>query len=231
MDFVYICRSGENEELRYSIRSVIYSFPDAKVWIVGGKPEWYKGNYVPVEQNHNKYTNALNNLTTLCKTEQISNNFILMNDDFFIIKKIDKIDYFHGGLLSGKIDKYVKITGSSLYIKKLIQTNTRLNERGINKPLDYELHTPMPMERDKLLTIIKKYPSCLWRSMYGNIFEVGGSQMQDVKVYTNRRHLARSNEITEHSIFLSTEDQAFEGIQSKILNKLFLHPSACEIVK
>ena len=218
MDFVYICRSGENEELRYSIRSVLHSFPDAKIWLVGGKPDWYKGNYVSVEQNHNKYTNAINNLTTLCKTEQISNNFILMNDDFFIIKKIDKIDYSHGGLLSGKIDKYVKITGSSLYIKKLIQTNTRLNERGINKPLDYELHTPMPMERDKLLTIIKKYPSCLWRSMYGNIFEVGGSQMQDVKVYTNRRHLARSNEITEQSIFLSTEDQAFAGIQNKILN-------------
>lgn len=231
MDFVYICRSGENEELRYSIRSVLHSFPDAKVWLVGGKPDWYEGNYVSVEQNHNKYTNAINNLTTLCNTEQISNNFILMNDDFFIIKKIDKIDYSHGGLLSGKIDKYVKITGSSLYIKKLIQTNTRLNERGINKPLDYELHTPMPMERDKLLTIIKKYPSCLWRSMYGNIFEVGGSQMQDVKVYTNRRHLARSNEITEQSIFLSTEDQAFAGIQNKILNNLFLEPSRYELIK
>jgi hypothetical protein len=231
MDFVYICRSGENEELRYSIRSVLHSFPDAKVWLIGGKPDWYKGNYVSVEQNHNKYTNAINNLTTLCKTEQISNSFILMNDDFFIIKKIDKIDYSHGGLLSGKIDKYVKITGSSLYIKKLIQTNTRLSERGINKPLDYELHTPMPMERDKLLTIIKKYPSCLWRSMYGNIFQVGGLQMQDVKVYTNRRHLSRSNEITEHSIFLSTEDQAFEGIKIKILNNLFLEPSAYEILK
>jgi hypothetical protein len=67
--------------------------------------------------------------------------------------------------------------------------------------------------------------------MYGNIFEVGGSQMQDVKVYTNRRHFARSNEITEHSIFLSTEDQAFEGIKTKILNNLFLEPSAYEILK
>jgi hypothetical protein len=55
--------------------------------------------------------------------------------------------------------------------------------------------------------------------------------MQDVKVYTNRRYLARSNEITEHSIFLSTEDQAFKGIQSKILNNLFLDPSVYEIVK
>jgi hypothetical protein len=89
----------------------------------------------------------------------------------------------------------------------------------------------MPMEKDKLYIILKKYPSCLWRSMYGNIFEVSGSQMEDVKVYTNRRHLARSNEITEHSIFLSTEDQAFEGIKTKILNNLFLEPSNYEILK
>ena len=231
MDFVYICRDGDNEELRYSIRSVLHSFPDAKVWVVGGKPNWYSGNHIPIEQNHNKYTNALNNLQAVCNSDEISNNFILMNDDFFIIKKIDKIEHFHGGLLLDKIDRYVKITGSSLYIKKLILTNSRLIENGIKLPYDYELHTPMPMEKDKLYIILKKYPSCLWRSMYGNIFEVSGSQMEDVKVYTNRRHLARSNEITEHSIFLSTEDQAFEGIKTKILNNLFLEPSNYEILK
>jgi hypothetical protein len=231
MDFVYICRDGQNEELRYSIRSVLHSFPDARVWVIGGKPNWYSGNYIPVEQNHNKYTNALNNLQALCNSNEIPNDFILMNDDFFIIKKIDKIEHFHGGLLLDKIDKYVKITGSSLYIKKLILTNSRLIENGIKLPYDYELHTPMPMEKDKLYIILKKYPSCLWRSMYGNMFEVSGSQMEDVKVYTNRRHLARSNEITEHSIFLSTEDQAFEGIKTKILNNLFLEPSNYEILK
>jgi hypothetical protein len=228
MDFVYICRDGDNEELRYSIRSVLHSFPDAKVWVVGGKPNWYSGYHIPIEQNHNKYTNALNNLHAICNSDKISNNFILMNDDFFIIKKIDNIDYFYSGLLLDKINKYVKITGSSLYIKKLILTNNRLIENGINKALDYELHTPMLMEKDKLLTIIKKYPSCLWRSMYGNMFEVGGSQMEDVKIYVNRRHLLRSNEITERSVYLSTEDAAFKGVFDKVLNNLFQNKSIYE---
>lgn len=228
MDFVYICRDGDNEELRYSIRSVINSFPDAKVWLVGGKPKWYSGNYIPVEQNHNKYTNALNNLQALCNSDKIPNNFILMNDDFFIIKKIDKIEHFHGGLLLDKIDRYVKITGSSLYIKKLILTNSRLIQNGIELPYDYELHTPMPMEKDKLCLILKKYPSCLWRSIYGNIYNVGGTKINDVKVYTNRRHLARSNEITEKSIYLSTEDQAFKGILDKVLSNMFISPTQYE---
>jgi hypothetical protein len=231
VDFVYICKPGDNEELRYSIRSVINSFPEAKIWLVGGKPDWYSGNHIHVDQRHHKYANAINNLHALCIAEEISNEFVLMNDDFFIIKKINKIDQFYNGLLSEKIDNYTKITGSSMYIRKLILTNTRLIEQGITNPYDYELHIPMVMEKDKLLPIIKKYPNCLWRSMYGNIYNVGGTQMEDVKVYTNPRHLARSKEITDNSTFMSTEDQAFNMMLDKILSKLFTTKSSYEEVK
>jgi hypothetical protein len=151
-----------------------------------------------------------------------------MNDDFFIIKPIEKIDQFYNGLLSDKIDRYVKITGSSMYIKKLMLTQTRLVDQGIQNPYDYELHIPMPMEKDKLNTIIKKYPSCLWRSMYGNIYSVGGSQMDDVKVYINKKHLERSSHIRDTSVFLSTEDQAFKMMLDVILLKLFPTPSKYE---
>ena len=228
MDFVYICRSGDNEELRYSIRSVIHSFPDAKVWLVGGKPDWYSGNHIEINQNHHKYANAINNINAICDSEGISNEFVLMNDDFFIIKKIDKIDNFYNGLLSEKIDRYTKITGSSMYIKKLIMTKTRLVDQGIESPLDYELHVPMIMQKNKLKVIISKYPSCLWRSMYGNIYSVGGSQMEDVKFYVNQKHAARSKEITEESTFLSTEDQSFGLALSRVLIKLFPEPSNYE---
>jgi hypothetical protein len=231
VDFVYICKPGNNEELRYSIRSVINSFPEAKIWLVGGKPDWYSGNHIHVDQRHHKYANAINNLHALCSAEEISNEFVLMNDDFFIIKKINKIDQFYNGLLSEKIDNYTKITGSSMYIRKLILTNTRLIEQGIANPYDYELHIPMVMEKDKLLPIIKKYPNCLWRSMYGNIYNVGGTQMEDVKVYTNPRHLPRSKEITDNSTFMSTEDQAFNIMLDKILSKLFTTKSSYEEVK
>jgi len=228
MDFVYICKPGDNEELRYSIRSVLYSFPDANIWLVGGKPSWYSGNYIHVDQKHHKYANAINNLHAICDSNEISEEFVLMNDDFFIIKKIDKIDQFYNGLLSTKIDRYTQITGSSMYIKKLIMTRIRLVDCGIENPLDYELHIPMVMEKEKLKNIILKYPSCLWRSMYGNIYNVGGSEMEDVKIYVNKKHSARSNEITEHSTFLSTEDQAFGLAFNKVLNKMFKDPTIYE---
>jgi hypothetical protein len=84
------------------------------------------------------------------------------------------------------------------------------------------------MEKEKLKHIILKYPSCLWRSMYGNIYAVGGSQMEDVKIYTNKKHSARSNEIAEHSVFLSTEDQAFGLALDKVLYRMFSSPTIHE---
>ena len=97
-------------------------------------------------------------MNAICDSEEISEEFVLMNDDFFIIKKIDKIDNFYSGLLSEKIDKYTRITGSSMYIRKLIMTRTRLMEQGIDSPLDYELHVPMVMQKNKLKAIISKNP-------------------------------------------------------------------------
>ena len=228
MDFVYICRDGENEELRYSIRSVLLSFPEAKVWVVGGKPKWYSGNHVFLEQDNNKYVNAVNNLKAVCNTPDISDNFILMNDDFFIIKKIETVEQFYNGLLSEKIDKFIKITGSSMYIQKLITTNNKLNKLGFTKPLDYELHVPMPMHKAGLLYILNEYPECLWRSMYGNLFNVGGNQMEDVKVYKNKRHAARSAQITKNSIYLSTEDTGLTIMVDNIFKELLTNPSPYE---
>ena len=228
MDFVYICRDEENEELRYSIRSVLLSFPEAKVWVVGGKPNWYSGNYIFLKQDNNKYANAVNNLKALCNTPEISENFILMNDDFFIIKKIETIEQFYNGLLSEKIDKFIKITGSSMYIRKLITTNKKLNKLGFTTPLDYELHVPMPMHKAGLLDIVTNHPECLWRSMYGNLFNVGGKQMEDVKVYKNKKHAARSAEITKNSIYLSTEDTGLTIMLDGILKDLLPNPSPYE---
>ena len=150
MDFVYICKDGVNEELKYSIRSVVESFPEPTIWVVGGKPDWYTGKYIKVEQKESKYKNAVKNLETICFSEEISESFVLMNDDFYIIKKIDKIENFHSGFLLDKINLYQKLNGNSQYTRKLSGTYKKLRALGFENPLDYELHVPMIMEKEKL---------------------------------------------------------------------------------
>jgi len=217
MDFVYICKDGTNEELRYSIRSVVESFPDSNIWVVGGKPDWYIGNYIRVNQTQTKYKNAAENLKKICSSKEISESFVLMNDDFYIIKKIDNIETFHGGYLLNKINLYQKINGNSNYTRKLAATYKKIIGLGIEDPLDYELHVPMIMEKEKLKEVLKYEDQFLWRSMYGNTFNIKGKEMQDVKVYTKGPLVFKSYNLNIDShTYLSSADSSFDIIYNKI---------------
>ena len=222
MDFVYICKDGSNEELRYSIRSVVESFPNSKIWVVGGKPTWYTGNYIEVTQNLSKYRNAIENLKALCNSEEISNKFVLMNDDFYIVKNIDSIKDYHGGPLLEKINLYQKLNSNSNYTRKLAATYKKIKSLGIENPLDYELHVPMVMEKEKLKQTLQNNYQFLWRSIYGNVFNVGGEQMEDVKVYVKGPLVLKSYNIKKDDhIYLSSADTSFDILFNNILKKQF----------
>jgi hypothetical protein len=222
MDFVYICKDGSNEELRYSIRSVVESFPDSKIWVVGGKPNWYTGNYIEVSQNLSKYRNAIENLKALCNSEEISDKFVLMNDDFYIVKNIDSIKDYHGGPLLEKINLYQKLNSNSNYTRKLAATYKKIKSLGIENPLDYELHVPMVMEKEKLKQTLEHNYQFLWRSIYGNVFNVGGEQMEDVKVYVKGPLVLKSYNIKKDDhIYLSSADTSFDILFNNILKKQF----------
>jgi hypothetical protein len=222
MDFVYICRSGSNEELRYSIRSVLSSFPDANIWVIGGKPDWYGGNYVQVDQNPelDKQDNAKWNLRYILYTQEINENFILMNDDFFIMKKIDFIDTWANGFLVDLIRDKVQARSSMGYLRLLNQTLNELVENGFENPLNFELHIPMPMEKSKLAETIDKYT--LWRSGYGNEYEEFSMDMEDVKIRPSKQRVEGE--------FASTDESWFHELLPA-LQKLYPNPSHLELDK
>lgn len=221
MNFVYACRSGENEELRYSIRSVKYFYPDSSIWVVGGKPSWYLGNHIAITQDKNKHTNVLNNLLAICNSESIPNGFVYMNDDFFILDQKNQINFYYDGTLEEKIKRYSETRGINSYTNQLINTNTKLNKLGFDMPLNYEMHVPMPIEKHKLEKSLKYKTQVLWRSMYGNIFNVGGTRIDDVKVY---------KEISKIDSFASTsEGLSFDLLLKNKLKDMFDSPTEHEM--
>ncbi len=221
-DFVYICKSGENHELKYSIRSVIKCFPNANIWVVGGKPNWYIGNYIELKQSGAKYKNAYENLKLISNSDQISNDFYLMNDDFYIIKDIKSIEMFHGGLLDRKVNLYETINPKSAYTSKLRLTLNKLLNLGIQYPYDYELHVPMLMNKENLFKSLQHGDKLLWRSMYGNLYNVGGTEIEDVKVYMSGKLSVKSYDLKKDKYpFLSSSDSSFDYIHNKILKVNF----------
>lgn len=228
MDLVYICRDGENEELRYSIRSAVKNLPHSKIWVVGGKPDWYGGNFIPVKQTSSKYSNVRNILEEIKNNNLISNKFILMNDDFFIVKPVKRIKSFHGGPLQSKVELHQDLAMRSAYTNLLQQTYMRLIRMGIKSPLDYDIHVPMAMSRKGLGEAMKG--NSLWRSAYGNIFAVGGKRIDDVKVYDSGPLKSKSYDFASLKYdFVSTDDSSFELVKNSLLADMFPEPTIYEL--
>lgn len=225
MNFVYLCRDGDNEELRYSIRSLYKNIKDPNVWIVGGRPDWYVGNYIKVNQNKTKHVNVRNNLNKIISSKDIEDNFILMNDDFFIMKPTLDIPYFHGGLLINKVKKFKTNAKTSSYTKMLSDTYDTLIKKQIQDPLDYAIHVPMKINKENLSKVI--YPALSIRTMYGNLYNVGGTPIEDVKVHLNRPW-QESFDYKKNTKFLSTNDQSFSKLYEEIFKNKFINKSPLE---
>ena len=78
------------------------------------------------------------------------------------------------------------------------------------------------MEKEKLKEVLKNQDQFLWRSVYGNLFNVGGKQMEDVKVYTKGPLVLKSYNLKrEEHIYLSSADTSFGLILDSILKEQF----------
>jgi len=228
MDLVYICKSGSNEELRYSIRSAVKNLKFDNLWVVGGKPDWYIGNYIEVPQKHGKYENLKHNAAAIVQSKEISDTFVLMNDDFYIIEQIDALHNFSGGRLIDKANLYDRLATNSRYTKRLFDTYEKLRKMGIENPIDFELHVPMIINKSGFRHGVKY--DLLWRSMYGNIYEIESQHMEeDVKVYVNSNLNPKSYNISNLKYpYLSSEDKSFMKVYKTVLKNMFKSKSPYE---
>lgn len=187
--------------MRYSLRS-LRNIPHGTVYVVGEKPSWLKGAvHINVVQNPikngdipTKYKNVSNNIRTAASTPEISDDFIFMNDDFFIMKPIDVLQAYHWGSMREVIAHYTeRYEEESTYMSRMKELYSFLLAQGHAEPVSYELHVPMVFNKANLRRMYAKNfgPIYQLRTMYGNYFDVGGERIDDVKVYLDQRHNSR----------------------------------------
>ncbi len=227
LDVCYICRTGQNPELIYSLRSIEKNLPHHKLWIIGSKPDGIEPDgFIETKQNKiGKWLNANDNIRALCECDSITPNFILMNDDFFIMKKTDDLQPFIRGTLQEHI---LTIEGAyreqiNAYTLRLRSALRVLEREGIPTN-SYEMHIPMILNRKKLLEIMNKYPNAgAVRSIYGNLYYKNPKLRKDVKIYKS------GTQPDEEADFLSSDEAWFSGepIQ-RLLAKRFPNRSRWE---
>ncbi|MDO4979164.1 MAG: hypothetical protein Q4E47_03370 [Candidatus Saccharibacteria bacterium] len=204
--FYPVLADGSNNDLRYSLRS-LKNMPHRKVFVCSKEIPWLSEEVTridtDIDYHHElkKFEKVNRKLYMACINPEISDPFIMMNDDFFIMRLIRELPYYSLGDLNDRLATYGRI-GS--YAADLIKAREVLIN-GDYKTNDYEVHAPIIFHKKHLLEILSKYPSNGHRrSLYCNMTNVHPRFVEkDVKVYSN------TNNYSKRSMFLSTDDSSF----------------------
>lgn len=224
-DIVYFVKdSEENEELRYSLRS-LKNFPHRKVWFYGGCPSWARPDHrVRIIQNAgNKYDNVHRMLASAAHTTEISPQFYWFNDDFFVMEPVEYAHWYRGSLYKYIVDVENRAGNISAYTRRLRRMVKELETANL-PTRNYEMHVPLLVDRKKLQQVLSLFPGHNGvRSLYGNYHRLDSELHEDVKVF-------QLGQETPTGPYISTADNTFKyGKVGEELRREFPDPSPYEI--
>ena len=226
-DIVYLLKNDyDSEELKYSLRSVCKNFPYRKIFFIGGKPEGITPDvYIEDEQpGRSKWEKSTHSLKLALESDEITENFWLFNDDFFVMKPFKgSFTNFVDGTLERRIQElrqefaWLKPYGRTLY-----KAQQELRSLGCPE-MNYDVHLPMLWNKQLAAASINQCSSPQMRSVYGNINRSPYIVRDDVKVYS-------LEEVPDDPDFLSTNDNTFrDGAVGEYIRNAFPEPSRFEI--
>lgn len=204
MRYVYPYRKNDSRELEWSIASVKKNLA-GEISIIGDKPDFEVeatviSTYGSEWKSYSPYHNVLDKILMAC---QLYDEFVLMNDDFFILNPIDITKHYNrGGML-----EHVNGRKFDSYTRALQNTRNLLSGRGLTD-VDFETHTPMLIKSKLMLQAISEIlpqlrnsQTILIRSYYGNRFGLVSETISDVKNPDNYKELD----------MISTNEETFAG--------------------
>ena len=226
-DIVYILKEDvKSDELKYSLRSVCKNFEYNTIWFYGGCPDdIVPDHWVPFKQKgFNKYEKTRSMFEAIFTNEEITPNFYLFNDDFYILQPYDQDTPICNGTIFGLMTRIEQRNQrTSPYTRMLRDTHTVLQAKGYDT-LSYATHTPFLVNRKKGLEVINMFDTGRsFRCCYGNYCNIRGVLAPDCKIFSY-------NKIpTSDMKLLSTSDDSFrEGAVGKFIKTTFSEPCKYE---
>lgn len=229
-DIVYILRNDiEPQELRYSLRS-LENFPHRDVRFVGGEPAYLRADrqvYI-AQKGATPWERSTYTIQKICSSDETPEEFWLFNDDFFIMKPQKELGPKYNGDLWAHIAYIERRHGGrkSAYTAQLRRTAEKLEDAGF-QTRNYAMHIPMLINKQNALETLDRFPfTPMFRSLYGNMHDIGGENMADVKIATI------TEKPSEEAEFLSTSDNSWlVGEIGRFIRARFTEPSKYETDK
>ena len=139
--------------------------------------------------------------------EDLTEEFFLFNDDFFIMKPVDtdKFKNFVDGTLDRRIQELHKDVGMNAYCRTLFKLEQEL--LTMHEPtMNYDVHLPMLLSKEQVKATLYKCSSPQMRSAIGNLNRLPFVVRPDAKVYD-------LESVPTDETYLSTNDNTFQNGQ------------------
>lgn len=218
VDVVYFYKYIRSDELKWSVRS-LKNIDHRNVYVIGDDPKLDNVIHLPHHPESwvkTRYTDVASKLSLVTDTKEISEDFVLMMDDVFILKPIKLKNYYRGTLE----DHLKKRRYNDSYKRMLTSTHRYLIMNGLTT-IDFACHTPFIMNKSKarilleeILPDLKQGREMSIRTLYGNRFKIEADYItRDPKNPPNYRNYR----------ILSTHESTFgnrAGIGQYIRSKL-----------
>lgn len=228
-DVVYpvkLTRNG-NRELQLSLRS-LSNIPHRNVYVVAPERiEWLSDDAIFIEcpDDHSPYENVNRKLLAACSVDDLSDNFVYMNDDIFIMQKMTEIPYWAlSSTLQDRLDEY-KVAGMGIYAQDLLKTKRFLESDGY-PTIDFESHSPIVFDKYILKGVLLQNIRLGHRhTLYGNLTHQEPTYTKDFKLYFT------DGKIDENQPIISTIEEAFTRncAVSRYLENKFANKSRYEV--
>ena len=236
MDVVYINSKSRwsNNEIKYSLRSLekyVSGFRD--VYIVGFKPSFLSDNIIhkPFEDRFdNKASNIMLKVLEAAKNDDISEDFVLLNDDYFFLNPTSIVDYPH--YWKCDLAHTIQIQRNE-YQQHVIPTLAELKARGLPTK-NFDVHKPIIYNKKAFIDVVQRYDwnrpyGYILRSIYCNTIGIEGVERLDNKI--NHSHIPDTwSRITKGLDCFSVGDQSTDRYLLSFLNKSTPEPSIYELI-
>lgn len=223
-DIVYVLGSGSkwnNNELRISLRSVEKNLGGVgKIYIVGDNPGFLSDNviyiyYPDMLGGMNADGNMTLKILRACEENDLSDDFLFMNDDFIIKEPMiaAEIQWLHKGDMATRPDEFWK---TEFYRKRLHRTFEVLKAQGL-PTIQYDYHAPMLMNKNEFPKVMAQFDyqhniGYTFRSIYGNCMRLEAIPVlgKKVTIYSYYK-LAQLAEKTKNIAFIGYNDKGLNS--------------------
>ena len=210
MDLFYPLRTGENEELRYSLRSVCENLPHDRVFVAGG-PDWLTNvEQIGFDTTGDKWADLSGKFCAAVADPDISDPFVLFNDDFFVMEPVAEIPTRWRADLAAHM-RSREAAGNDREWAGILRNTYEL----IGDCNSYVNHIPVVIHKTiarELIPLFMEHPRVEVYTVYSNYAQVGGARGRDAKVDFLTRVPAA---------FWSSEDDSFAGPRGDVIRERF----------